>query len=253
MGKFPIDSYLICATPRTGSTLLCAMLESTGVAGQPESYFRKQDEAEWALGWGLERSSEGHFLFADYLRSAITAGRSKNGVFAARIMWETLEEVANNLVKLYPSAAGNDLDLLNRAFGHTRFIYLQRTDVIAQAVSLLRAVQTDVWHVTDDSKAAHSRTEPEYDFDLINGYVRELKAHNRAWKSWFGKTGIEPHSIRYEDLEKDPVGVTSQVLNFLGLEPLKAHHSEASNRRLADSLNREWMERYRSDIRGRGE
>ena len=31
------DSYMICSTPRTGSTLLCELLESTGVAGRPES------------------------------------------------------------------------------------------------------------------------------------------------------------------------------------------------------------------------
>ena len=32
-------SYLVCATPRSGSTLLCQALDSTGVAGHPEEYF----------------------------------------------------------------------------------------------------------------------------------------------------------------------------------------------------------------------
>ena len=41
-------SYLICATPRTGSSLLCGLLDSTGVAGHPESWFRRQDEREFA-------------------------------------------------------------------------------------------------------------------------------------------------------------------------------------------------------------
>src|SRR3954453_1014417 len=32
----PSLSYLICTTPRSGSTLLCEALENTGVAGRPE-------------------------------------------------------------------------------------------------------------------------------------------------------------------------------------------------------------------------
>ncbi|MGZ5376146.1 MAG: Stf0 family sulfotransferase, partial [Solirubrobacterales bacterium] len=35
----PARSYLVCATPRSGSTLLCEALKSTGVAGRPEEYF----------------------------------------------------------------------------------------------------------------------------------------------------------------------------------------------------------------------
>ncbi|MGH3680948.1 MAG: Stf0 family sulfotransferase [Natronosporangium sp.] len=41
------DAYLICATSRTGSTLLCGLLRSTGVAGRPESYVRQPDEPAW--------------------------------------------------------------------------------------------------------------------------------------------------------------------------------------------------------------
>jgi LPS sulfotransferase NodH len=36
----------VCATPRSGSTLLCALLTGTGVAGRPEEYF----ECLWRSG-----------------------------------------------------------------------------------------------------------------------------------------------------------------------------------------------------------
>jgi trehalose 2-sulfotransferase len=48
-------------------------------------------------------------------------------------------EVIDNLATLHPGLAGADAGLLNRAFGHTRFVYLRRGDVLAQAVSWLRA------------------------------------------------------------------------------------------------------------------
>src|ERR1700759_375295 len=35
----PNRAYLVCATPRSGSTLLCELLRSTGVAGRPLEHF----------------------------------------------------------------------------------------------------------------------------------------------------------------------------------------------------------------------
>ena len=37
-------SYLVCATPRSGSTLLCELLKDTGVAGRPEEYFEARSD-----------------------------------------------------------------------------------------------------------------------------------------------------------------------------------------------------------------
>ncbi len=41
------DTYFICAPPRTGSSLLLGLLDSTGVAGHPQAYFRTPDEGSW--------------------------------------------------------------------------------------------------------------------------------------------------------------------------------------------------------------
>ena len=40
MGKVT-KSCLVCATPRSGSTLLCALLAGTGVAGRPQEFFER--------------------------------------------------------------------------------------------------------------------------------------------------------------------------------------------------------------------
>lgn len=120
-----IDSYLVCVTPRTGSSLLCGLLASTGVAGRPESYFRRPDERSWAARWRIIRSPDGAFSYADYVKAALAAGRTDNGVFAARLMWGTLDEVTGKLRAIYPDVSGGDVGLLNRAFGHMRFVYLR--------------------------------------------------------------------------------------------------------------------------------
>jgi Stf0 sulphotransferase len=53
------DSYLICATPRTGSTLLCGLLKSSGVAGCPASYFNRRGLHDYADDWRIARPRDG--------------------------------------------------------------------------------------------------------------------------------------------------------------------------------------------------
>lgn len=249
MNDTPTNAYLLCGTPRTGSTLLCTLLASTGVAGRPQSYFRTADGDTWATTWGLPRAPNGSFTFADYLRGAITAGRSDNGVFAARIMWGMMEEVIRNLRELFADHASAERDLLTRAFGHTRFIYLRRRDVVAQAVSRTRAEQTNVWHITDDVPAVPPAQAPQYDFEQIRTYTREIQAHNTAWTDWFQTHGVQPHSVWYEDLATAPVQVTHAILDFLQLDVPPHVRITASNKRLADRINNEWIARYHAELK----
>ena len=243
-----IDSYLICATPRTGSTLLCGLMASTKVAGQPESYFRQPDEQLWATLWNIDRSSEMVFEYSEFVGAALAAGRSENGVFAARIMWGTMDYLVDRLGTVFPALAGGESDLLNRAFGHTGFIYLYREDVLAQAVSWHRAEQTNVWHQTDQEASKQAEQEPRYDFDQICMLVQMIEEHNSAWRAWFDSVGIQPFMVRYEDLDADPVGVACEVLDFLGLKLPNGRLIKTRQRRLADEINAHWIDRYRAEL-----
>src|SRR6187399_2354626 len=49
-------SYVVCATPRSGSTLVCHALADTGVAGRPEEYFEALRHS------GRPRRPEEYFL-----------------------------------------------------------------------------------------------------------------------------------------------------------------------------------------------
>jgi trehalose 2-sulfotransferase len=238
------DSYLICATPRTGSSLLCGLLDSTGVAGHPESWFRRQDELEFAARWGIADASEGTFGYPDYFRAAAAAGSTANGVFAARIMWGTIDEVTAHLAPVYPGHAGSAVGLLSAAFGRTRFVYLRRGDVVAQAVSLLRAEQTGVWFETADER--HEPTaEPGFDFGQARDLVRQIENENAAWEAWFTAERIQPYRVLYEELDADPVGIAAGVLSFLGLDLPPGREITVRHKRLADGLNARWIESYR--------
>ena len=239
-----LDSYLICATPRTGSSLLCGLLDSTGVAGHPESWFRRQDEQEFADRWGIADPSNGTFDYAGYFRAAVAAGSTANGVFAARIMWGTMDEVTAHLAPVYPGHAGSAAGLLRAAFGRARFVYLRRGDVVAQAVSLLRAEQTGVWFETAGERQEPA-AEPGFDFGQVRDLVRQIEEDNVAWEEWFTAEGIRPYRVLYEDLDDDPVGIASGVLGFLGLDLPAGREITVRHKRLADGLNARWVESYR--------
>ncbi|GHH73792.1 hypothetical protein GCM10018793_13170 [Streptomyces sulfonofaciens] len=240
------DSYFVCGTPRTGSSLLLGLLESTGVAGHPQAYFRAPDEPLWAERWGIRRGAGGRFDYAEFVRAAPAAGRTGNGVFGAKLMWGTLDEVVAKLGAVHPGLAGRDTALLERAFGRTRFVYLRR---VAQAVSWLRAEQTGVWYLGGGGEiggAAGSGRPPRFDRNRIDELVRVIGEHNAAWEAWFHTWGVRPHPVRYEDLDADMAGVTAGVLDFLGL-PLPDPDAVAPRHdRQADALNASWLDRLRT-------
>lgn len=247
MSHLSTDPYVICSTPRTGSTLLCGLLESTGLAGRPKSYFRQQDEQSWVTSWNIPCSPEGVFDYADYVQATLAAGRTDNGVFAVRIMWGTLDELVYKLRIIYPELSGDDVQILNRALGHSRYIYLRRTDVIAQAVSWCRAEQTNIWHTTDRTESVHLVEEPQYNFSKIHQLVQTLNDHNMAWQKWFLSVGIQPYHVQYEDLDANPIDVTRDILDFLKIKLLPEHQIQVRNQRMADDISKQWIDRYQSD------
>jgi trehalose 2-sulfotransferase len=242
------DSYLICGTPRTGSTLLCKLLDSSGVAGHPESFFRREGMKSYAQEWRIPLTAHDSFNYADYVRAAIISGSTENGIFAVRVMWGTLAEMVDGLGGIYPELAGKDLELLHRALGRTRFVYLRREDVVRQAVSWLRAEQTNVWHKTINSNEQEPAEEPHFDFTQLDELIHEIETHNAAWQAWFAKFDIQPYSITYEQLDGDALAVARGLLDFLGLEIPSGRRLLIENKRLADEISSQWAERYRAEL-----
>src|ERR1700680_227051 len=131
-------------------------------------------------------------------------------------------------------------------FGNTRFIYLRRDDVVAQAVSWLRAEQTNIWFETSVSHDQQPVQQPLFDHHQIEELHQLIIEHNAAWQHWFGTVGVEPHQVRYEDLDRDPVATTQRVLDYLEIELPVGRDVEVRHRRLAYQLNAQWIEHYRA-------
>ncbi|MEQ4209697.1 Stf0 family sulfotransferase [Actinopolymorpha sp. B17G11] len=242
----PIRSCLVCGTPRSGSSMLCGLLKSSGVAGRAEEYFWRGDEAFWAKRWDASAPAESPW--PDYLRAALSEGTTTNGVFAAKVMWGYFDDLLTNLATLPASSGLDAAQLLRRTFPDLRFVLIRRADTIAQAVSLARAHLTGVWYRPPGSEPG---PEPDYDYDLIDGLLRMVDEHNTAWLRWFDEHEIEPFTVTYEDLDADPAGVARQVLTFLDVDPSSAQPITAQTERQGTALNTTWIARYLAERRSR--
>lgn len=246
-------SYIICATPRSGSTLLCDLLHDTGVAGNPHSFFRRQDYAEWAEEFNVPVAHwSGRQDFDQAYRDAVLVyGTGSTSVFGMRLMWESLADLSNRLDSFFPGQA-SDSARFTSAFGPLVYIHLSRDDKIAQAVSRRKAEQTGLWHVDSDG-TERERVKPgqaaTYDADALMQLVTELEDQDAAWGRWFARQDVVPLSITYEMLASAPQASLALILSALGQAPAIAETVEPRTARLADNESREWAARLRSERR----
>lgn len=251
-------AYLVCATPRSGSTLLCEMLRETGVAGRPLEHFEKLRHSSLPRQ-PREYFSEGQLpgvleLLAPtvpgtpsrepaqaWWSQIVIEGSGDNGVWGGKLMWGHVEDLLVRAREL-PGMAGAELEsVLDELLDRPQLVFVTRGDKVAQAVSLWRAVQTQSWRASDSST-------PEavaYDFDGIDHLVSLLQSDDRAWREWFAKTGSQPLEVTYDELEAAPAETVGMVLRTLGLPRVEIAPPPLSRQR--DEVSLAWIERYLSD------
>jgi LPS sulfotransferase NodH len=204
----PQRSYIVCATPRSGSTLVCHALEKTGVAGRPEEYFEALRHS------GRPRRPEEYFVGAEdpsirdhlgerslgseppprsplwsraaydrYLEWAFEAGTTPNGIFGAKLMWGYFGDFVS-LLRNIPSCRDIPLaELLPAVFPELTFVRVVRANKVRQAVSLWKAVQTATWR-EDQASAKAAALEDDGASPPYRSFIEEhrpqLRFHYRA-------------------------------------------------------------------------
>lgn len=244
-------SYVICTSPRSGSTLLCRMLADTGIAGKPASLFYASSLEDWLTRMKItpgETASERDTLEAIF-HAAIEKGTEGTGLFGLRQQRPSFPFLCEKLAILYPDEP-TDRARLNRAFGPTLFIHLTREDKIEQAVSYVKAEQSGLWHAAPDGSELERLSphrDPSYDRDQIRACVETMTAYDNGWLAWFKQESITPHRISYTDLSADPVATLRAILERLGLDPAAVAGITPSVKKLADETSREWVARFRAE------
>ena len=278
MTGLPKKSYLICTTPRSGSTLLCELLTATGIAGRPDEYFQQlrstgapmtprdyldgvaadvvppveQHEDELADRFLYD---PGRFPdFEGYLDWVVDRSTTPNGVFAAKIMWPYMAGLVAGLssVPWLRGIEGPDA-LLSRAFPGMRYVWLRRLDKVRQAVSLWKAIQTWRWRQDAAQNGGPAcAAKLRYSFEAIDHLRRRLVSSDRAWEIYFEQTESNPLTLTYEDFVPDIDATVNRLLDHVGIRrPTGAGCAPPPTARQADELSEQWVAEFRADFKGR--
>ena len=175
--------YVLASTPRSGSTLLARTLMATGVLGKPMEYFNHRILNDFRHQWGvpspsvvgrlarpyrrLRRRNQSELYFwwkpatiRTFAHLLLARRTTPNGVFANKVTWSQQHSVV--------VASGIDADTWLRA---PRYVFLRRRDHLRQAISWVRARQTQSWSSDKPPSSEH-----RYDRELIARLVVQIEA-----------------------------------------------------------------------------
>jgi trehalose 2-sulfotransferase len=266
-------SYLVCATPRSGSTLLCEALKATGVAGCPEEYFeatpatrerrrprdylRGLDDPQALALVATDGPDEqpaysslrGIRRYAEHLERVRVWGTTPNGVFGAKIMWNQVGHLAT-LADEDPACRGLPYaELLDHLFARPRYVWVRREDTVRQAVSLWRAMQTRFWRAEVEPPVARpGGPEPQYSYPALRHLIGVLHDDDGAWARFFAAFAVPPFTLTYEQLAADLEGMVRTTLEYLGIAPPDGLLAAPPRmRRQSDDLSEAWVAAYARD------
>ncbi len=237
------SSYLICATPRTGSYLLCNLLESTGVAGRPTEYLLAGYRKFWTEQWGTS-------TYREYHERVLCAGTTPNGVFGTKVHGAQLLEFLRLATGQARMRAEDRPAVVASWFPDPTYIWSRRRDPVAQSVSWAKARQTNLWWDTDEPPAPPLGVpRPDalrFDFGLIERSMYSLVEWDGVWRTYFDATGIDPLIVWYEDMLGDYRGTVDRVMRALGVRPEHAVDAVSPGfRRQADRTSQAWVSRFK--------
>jgi trehalose 2-sulfotransferase len=221
----PLCSYLICATPHSGSTLLCDILKNTGSAGWPEEYFAvlknitNQEPLAANLQSGDELPCWRGIRPADYIAHVLEVGTSCDGMFGAKVMWSYFDDFICGLRHIAGCREMAIPDLLPAVFPNLHYIWVTRRNKVQQAVSIWKASQRRAWKQNEPSLP---KSDLASHFEEIDRLAQQIVADETDWWRYFDACGIKPFTVVYENMLKASESTTRDILHYLQV-PISEH------------------------------
>lgn len=220
------NNYIICMTARSGSTMFCSLLEKTQLLGYPDEYLNSRGVIQMYL-----KKFPSHNIF-DYFDRLRCHQVTPNGVFGMKTNYLDFKPLLEN-------------SLVGTLFAPVKFIYLERQDVVLQAVSSYMARKTGVWHLNNARSEGNYR-QVEFDELQIIKLMDELILEKLEWESFFSLYSINPLRLSYEEILSDVNKTVKAFGDFLNVEIIeKIDLSMSKTKKIGDSNNQEFAKNIR--------
>lgn len=248
-----VNKFLaIASVERTGSTLLCSILRGTKLAGTPIEYlniqtnnFARFREAHGVprlkphlRAIGTARTTLGRRFpwrnidwfepdsWRGYLEAIARVNMTPNGVFGVKMHWNQYER--------HMLDQGLDVNFWRAPVCWVR---ITRRDEIRQAISFVRAAQTESWN-----SSMQAKHDPHYDATAIIAALDRIEHENTCWSRYFERHHVRFLHITFEDLTNDTESTVRRVLGHIG-ESVQIV-PEPQTRPQSDGINSQWAQRF---------
>lgn len=215
-----LRGYAICTSPRSGSNFLCQHLTSTGVLGYPLEYFN------WR---GRRFFDDPNFPddVAGQVEKILSMGMTPNRIYGLKIFAHQHDWISREIRWL-------------DALPDLRFVFLSRRDLLGQAISWTRALQTGQYRSTQPANGALT-----FDAEMIQRQLDAIVREKARWELFFARTRIEPVKLEYESVVADPRDAIRQIAQLMNVRLEREPDGPAvSIHRQRDATTSEWADRF---------
>ena len=214
---------LILSMPRAGSNWLGSLTNATGTMGKLD---------EWLDFGHLTKPKGPEGRRALYTRTLQSAS-SPNGRFAVKIFPRQLLQVIDEY----------EFDFIRRTRREhdTGLILLEREDRMAQAISLVRAMQSGAWTADNDTGK-----EVRYNYGALCQAYFHIGRGYAFWHSYLSLGNLPYTRFTYESLLQGPHPYLDTVAEMLGVPASTTPESPLELQR--DDTTAEWRTRFENDI-----
>jgi LPS sulfotransferase NodH len=238
-------SIVVCAIQRTGSTVVIDDLAN--LAGDypfdTEYLYRKtvleRDRESWDEIW---QTVGKHCHIADFHVNKVMFHYTS---YIATVMAGGTVTRKRPIYEFVPE----QFDPFYTFFKDSIWVYIEREDIFAQAVSMYFAETIQLWeHRPAKMDKVPERPRVPYDRPRLMQLVRSFAAECAGWEKFFAHYGIDPIRIRYEDTVSDYPGYLNELAAAMKLTPVQP----APPRRMlkvGDATNERFARTLRGDVK----
>jgi len=230
-----VRPIVVLMTPRSGSSWLADVMAKTGRLGAPEEYasyfFLPQANAKLCAAEEIE-----------YLNGLLSRRGTPNGIFSMNIAWGDIERFST-------------IDFFEY-FSGASFVYLRRRSLLNQAISLMLAVNTGVFHLRDGravgsdhySKVkarglSRAPSDAGVQTDVMK-WAAHIVNYECQLELQLAIRGIKPLRIYYEDLPETMQRVIRNIAATAGVRVDDVTTTASSLSRTRTALNEEIREAF---------
>ena len=244
--RAPLKSaYIVCATPRTGSNLLCFSLAKQEI-GTPIEYLNLLGNSSAQDFYSritkgnfqsdLKSNMTGAEMCSKYIPEIVNHRTTANGTFGMKIF-------AHHFTNLFGKSGFSALTSLIGC--EPKLIHLVRENLIELTISYIMARNNQSWHSEMTSDKSNKTI---YSFE---GFFEIMKDLNEIQNQWNSILGRQPHPnilrITYKDISENYIETMERVNAYLGVTgtkiPAPAIKRQASEEKLR------LIERFTTDCR----